>query len=216
MLKFLIAARGQTRRRPHSVPGALRAIARVATIAGLVFGFGVVSAPVRAQIQITDIADLGNEVAERVNSVSHVLNGRSCLTSEEKTRLVEYLNSLQEQLFKDLQRVLATGSPSKDIEQRANARAPLSAVDRADLRLRNLQHNIERLTGEILHYPICAPGTYPQIGFFIGGHFIKLTGDVKSTERLDATDQVTNQFSDRKDRRGRRLDRWSQIHAVGK
>jgi hypothetical protein len=37
------------------------------------------------------------------------------------------------------------------------------------------------------------------IGFYIGGHFIKITGDLKTLETAAATGQLTNQFSDRKD-----------------
>jgi hypothetical protein len=205
MLRVMIGTgRGIGRRaRPaarHS--GTIRAIAHVAAIAGLAFGFGVASGPVRAQVQITDLADLGNEVAERINSVAAVLNGRFCLTDEEKKQLTAYLDGLDVQLFNDYGLLGKAGYLHRLVRsvELANDRAPLSAGERARVRLFNLRREIRRYRKEIKDYPICMPGSSnPQIGFFIGGHFIKPTGDVKSTERLDATDQVTNQFSDRKD-----------------
>jgi hypothetical protein len=200
MLNFMIGRRGQTRRRSQrSFSGGIRALARVVTIAGLAFGFGVAAAPVQAQI--TDVADIGNEVVPGIDSVARILNGRACLTADEKTRLLAYLESLDQQLNDDFKRLRDAGFVSErrlsDIVGQSGNR-PLPPGANARLKLSNLRNEIARYKKEISDYPICGPGNYPQIGFFIGGHFIKLTGDLKSTER-DATDQVTNKFADSKD-----------------
>jgi hypothetical protein len=174
--------------------------ARLAIIAA--FAIGLAATPGHAQVRITDVADLGgDEVVGPINSVAAILNQRACLTFVEKANLANYLQDLGEQLEHDFIRLNNAGFVSKrELSDIAASNGPLSSGDRARLKLSNLEHDLLRYIRELEHYPTCPPGSvYPQIGFFIGGHFIKLTGDVKSTERLDATGQVTNQFSDSKD-----------------
>jgi hypothetical protein len=47
--------------------------------------------------------------------------------------------------------------------------------------------------------PCTPPQTASSTGLYIGGELAKNSGHVRSTERLDATDAITNQFNDRAD-----------------
>jgi hypothetical protein len=175
--------------------------ARLAILAAFAVGFA--AAPGHAQVQITDVAEVGNELAGPIDSVAGILNGRACLTLEERVGLFKYLERLREQAGQDFDLLEKAGfvrESHREILRLAGSSKPLSPGARARLRLINLRNQITRLEKEVTDHPICPPGSaYPQIGLYIGGHFVKLSGFLKSKETLDATGQVTNQFSDRKD-----------------
>jgi hypothetical protein len=188
-------------------------LARGATVAVAIAACGAGTA--RAQ-KVVDVSDLGNEVREPINSISAVLNIHSCLTDVERAKLWSYSYQLIRRLWSDFDRLgvkslhydPATGRPgSPALADSFNGPFPpgmdKEARDRAASRVLNYVQELERLQTEVEGFPICSPGTVsiqgPQFGWYIGGHFIKLTQGLKLDERVADTGEVTHQFSDSKD-----------------
>jgi hypothetical protein len=69
----------------------------------------------------------------------------------------------------------------------------------ASNRINNELDVVGRLEAEITFLPTCGYLPKKNIGVYVGGYFVKLTLGLETIEKLAASDQITNDFKDRKD-----------------
>jgi hypothetical protein len=143
------------------------------------------SAGAAAQIKITDVSDIGNDLAAPIESIVHVLNNRQCLTPGEKADLLARVAEISNQIesdFRSLETPMAVGS---------------AARSRSGLRVSNYRNRLERLQKEIQDFPVCP--SRANTGGYIGVQGLKTWGKSKTEEFLAATGGTTNTFFDKGD-----------------
>ncbi|WP_342358654.1 hypothetical protein [Terrarubrum flagellatum] len=168
----------------------LRALILTALIPGALIA-GVLMTPGAAQAQVVDVDDLGNEVAAALNSIAAVLNARPCLTPSEKNAMSDELTRIRERLRADQLAANKAGEARSGVSYKS--------WNRALIRIDNYINNVNAKRREIENYPVCRTDPGSQVGWFVGGYFVKSWQDLKSAEKLAATGQQTNSFSDNKD-----------------
>jgi hypothetical protein len=137
----------------------------------------------------------GEEIAIALNSVAHELNNHKCLTFGEQQQLLNDLEDLSRRvgealaLINDAVEHYPQGAPKNYDDE----------LDRGQTRYQNFDHEIEQYAQDVRKMPICPGSGFGRVGLYGGIQLIKNWGEVRSIERLAATDVVTNQFSDRAD-----------------
>jgi len=155
-------------------------------------GFGASCA--EAQNSAPNVEDFGATLASinaDITSVSVVLGNRPCLTRDERFRLFSYLGTLKNQLFD-----LSSRAQTARDEKFGMTQADFEDLYKQDEYSSSVADGLRR---NVLAKPICTDTNVAQIGFYIGGHFIKLSGNLESIEKLAETGQTTNNFKDSKD-----------------
>jgi hypothetical protein len=156
----------------------------------LVGAAGLVATVMPVNAQVRDVTEVGNDVAIDLNSVARVLNNRTCLSPDEKSRIYSYLAALEIQI----------GSDKEQLSLASRSIAP-AAEERARDKLDNLKNEIARDEKEVKDRPLCPPGEAlnPRFGLYIGGHLIKNWGLSTLLEDDADTGAQTNKFTDHAD-----------------
>jgi opacity protein-like surface antigen len=147
----------------------IHAIARLVIVA---FIIATASRGATAQIRITDVADLGDELAASIDSIVGTLNRQKCLNLAEANSLTSLISSLMNRVEADRATLSATPTSA-------------STKSRVETRLDNYARRLSDLLQEVIHFPYCPERT--TVGFYIGWS----TGKRWSKDKWDATSQTT-------------------------
>jgi hypothetical protein len=132
----------------------------------------------------TQTASANSELAginAGIESISHALAGRTCLTILELHTLQDDIQQYEEQL--------------DSLSQR-----PTIGIVQPELRpISYSRYTLSQLSARISHFPRCTDENQPPLSFYAGPIFIKFNGKLRSIEESAATGQTTNSFQDSKD-----------------
>lgn len=155
-----------------------------------------------AHAEIQDVRDLGNEINGQLQSISRILNDRSCLTQAEVDAMIKELEQIRNRLGHD--DAILNPDPELDDEATHQQHTAVYGLGheerhRIQLRVTNYFNAVKRLINEVEHYPRCTGRTSSTVGWFVGGQFVKSWQDLVSIEKLASSGQTTNQFHDNQD-----------------
>lgn len=163
-------------------------------IAALIIALGATVSSIRAQSigGVLDVNDVGNEAVPLLEGMASFLNTHTCITEDELAAFTRAVNAMQQRLDNEEQDV--------DTSSRHNTGENLNVTpagwERARTRISNYKRELTGHLRDLESMPRCSP---PAGGLRVGAFIIKSWGHLRSTERLAATGDVTNQFSDTND-----------------